>query len=289
MNPISDSPIKESIRLRYHNSAMNQEQLLRNQLSNNITSMQSESNAQVSSVRDKIVDDEWVTWVSIGCGIFSAIIFFNLFVGIVIGIVICAVGYGIINNINSAIDEQKKSIINNYNSRIEQHKRDIEAKIREAYVDADRRTRHDIDEYEKEVKLNFQKMIKKPEVFKSMVDHSVSMFQRVVSHADNASNRKFVETDFTFVVTKTGISYKYQSTYSNPRDDFNFDIQRYRNLNTDAECEGLAQAIAKMTINKMKGLYPPSSLNITVSHVDAAVTLHFKAANKNYVPPRDIY
>lgn len=49
------------------------------------------------------------------------------------------------------------------------------------------------------------------------------------------------------------------------------------------------KAIAKMTIAAMKKKYPPNSLRILVDHVDAEVTLHFKAANANYVPPRDIY
>ena len=40
-----------------------------------------------------------------------------------------------------------------------------------------------------------------------MVDHSVMMFERMVSHADSASNRKFVETDFTYKVEVFGICY----------------------------------------------------------------------------------
>ena len=35
-------------------------------------------------------------------------------------------------------------------------------------------------------------------------------------------------------------------------------------------------------------IYPPNSINISLSHNDAQVTLHFKGANKNFVPARDI-
>ncbi|MEE1351335.1 MAG: hypothetical protein UHM23_04715, partial [Clostridia bacterium] len=86
----------------------------------------------------------------------------------------------------------------------------------------------------------------------------------------------------------TGINFNYQSSYTNPQDDYSFEKQRYRDLHTDAECEGLAQALAKMTIKQMKSIYPPNSISITVSHNDAAVTMHFKSANKNFVVARDI-
>lgn len=38
----------------------------------------------------------------------------------------------------------------------------------------------------------------------------------------------------------------------------------------------------------MKSLYPPNSINITLSHKDAQVTLRFRGANKNFIPARDI-
>ena len=53
-------------------------------------------------------------------------------------------------------------------------------------------------------------------------------------------------------VVKTGILYSYQSRYINPPDDFNFEKERFRNLKSDTECEGLARALAKMTIGRKK-------------------------------------
>ena len=122
-----------------------------------------------------------------------------------------------------------------------------------------------------------------------MVQHNTGMFQRMVSHADAGSNMRFVESDFTYKVLTKGIVYSYQSRYTNPQDDYNFDKQRFRKLNSNTECEGLAQALAKLTIKKMMSLYPPNSLHITVSHIDAEVTMHYKAANKNFVATRDIF
>ena len=165
---------------------------------------------------------------------------------------------------------------------------DTSVQIRNAYAEADRRTMQQIRQYESEVDAYHKKVLNNAGTLKEMVDHVTMMFQRMVSHADSSSHKKFNETDFIFVVRKTGINFNYQSSYTNPQDDYSFEKQRYRDLHTDAECEGLAQALAKMTIKQMKSIYPPNSISITVSHNDAAVTMHFKSANKNFVVARDI-
>lgn len=165
---------------------------------------------------------------------------------------------------------------------------DTAVQIRNIYAEADRRTMQQIRQYESEVDTYHKKVLNNASTIKEMVDHVTMMFQRMVSHADASAHKKFIETDFTYVVRKTGISYNYQSNYTNPQDDYNFEKQRFRDLHTDAECEGLAQALAKMTIKQMKSNYPPNSLSISVSHNDAAVTMHFKSANKNFVVARDI-
>ena len=166
---------------------------------------------------------------------------------------------------------------------------EAEREIQNAYNEADERTVQQINTYDNEVKQYCQRILQKADTITSMVQHNTDMFQRMVSHADAGSNMRFVESEFVFKVLVTGIIYSYQSRYTNPQDDYNFDKQRFRNLNSNTECEGLAQALAKLTIKKMMSLYPPNSLNITVSHIDAEVTMHYKAANKNFVAARDIF
>ena len=114
------------------------------------------------------------------------------------------------------------------------------------------------------------------------------MFERMIFHADHGAHMRFVEADLIYTVNTYGITYSYNSKYTNTQDDYNFNRERYRDLKSTAECEGLAQALAKMTMAKMKKSHPANSMNITVSHMDAQVTLHFKGANKNFVPARDI-
>lgn len=165
---------------------------------------------------------------------------------------------------------------------------DTNVQIRNAYAEADRKTMQQIRQYENEVDTYHKKILNNAGTLKEMVDHVTMMFQRMISHADSGPHIKFIETDFIFVVSKTGINFNYQSSYTNPQDDYSFEKQRYRDLHTDAECEGLAQALAKMTIKQMKSIYPPNSISMSVSHNDAAVTIHFKSANKNFVVARDI-
>lgn len=292
MNPIPNSPIKEGIRQQYESRAAARETQINNKLNIDCNNLQNNARNRINMIQAKPLPSSTL------CGVISiilGIVFagFGGFVGFLIG---AALGVGIyffwvskIKQENNSLEEQKRNIQREADAEVDKLRRKASNEIRAAYADADRRTQQDIDRYDSEVKQNCQAILKKTDAFKAMVDHSVMMFERMVSHADSASNRKFVETDFTYKVEVFGICYKYQSTYSNPKDDFYFDRQRYRNLNTREECEGLAQAIAKMIISKMKSKFPPNSLMITVSHVDAEVTMHFKSANKNYVPPRDIF
>ena len=292
MNPITNSPIKETIRQKHYNIANNIDANITNRLNNDCIAVQNEAQNRIRSITYKNRPSSGACFVlAIVTGIILAVMVggTGFLLGLIIGVGIYAAWIFRIKKINSDLDASKIRIQCEADSRVQQLRYTAASQIRDAYNDADRKTRLEIDRYDEEVRRNCQIILNKPDAFEAMVDHVVGMFQRMVSHADSSSNKKFVETDFIYKVELYGICYKYQSTYSNPNDDFNFDKQRYRNLNTKEECEGLAQAIAKLTMRKMKSLYPPNSLNITVSHVDAEVVLHFKSANKNYVPPRDIY
>ncbi len=291
MNPITNSPIKEAMRQQYHAIAANKEVQITNQVNADCIAVQNEANDKINRIvrKPKPAGEICVGAMIVGGLMFCGMGWIGFIVGAIMGAILYAAYVYKIEQDNSQLDASRVRIQAEADNRIQQLRNNAATQIRNAYAEADRKTQHDIDQYDAEVKRNCQMILKKPDVFAAMVDHAVNMFQRMISHADSASNRKFIEADFTYKVELYGICYKYQSTYSNPKDDFNFDKQRYRNLTTREECEGLAQAIAKMTINKMKSLYPPNSLNITVNHIDAEVTLHFKAANKNYVPPRDIY
>lgn len=292
MSPITDSPIKEAIRQQYYSMAANKEVQITNQLNNDCLSVQNAASDRICTIKYKNKPSWFICLgLAIVIGIFcnGLIIGTGLIIGVLISIGIYLVWIDIINQINHNLDASIIRIQDKADRKVQKLRDNAVLQIKAAYDEADWKTQQDIEQYDSEVKRNCQAILKKSNEFAAMINHTVDMFQRMVSHADSSSNKKFVEADFTYKVELYGICYKYKSTYSNIKDDFNFDKQRYRNLETKEECEGLAQAIAKMVISKMKTLYPPNSLNITVNHIDAEVTLHFKAANKNFIPPRDIF
>lgn len=315
MNPIPNSPYKETIRKQYEQQAADEERRINDKLNRDIFAIQQDSREKTKDMkrREYLWEDGSIGVGGIIYGFAMAVVMLGFIIaglgmtlsgmgswfrfrfrnGFYISAFICIVFFLFhcyrVKTKNADMESCRLRIMMEEEDKIQKLRNQAASRINLAYAEADRKTRNDIAQYDADVKKNCRMILKDPDAFSAMVNHVVDMFQRMVSHADSASNRKFVEADLTYIVTQYGIIYRYQSTYSNPQDDFNFDRERYRNLTTQEECEGLAQAIAKMTVGRMKGLYPPNSLNITVSHIDAEVTLHFKAANINYVPPRDIY
>lgn len=110
----------------------------------------------------------------------------------------------------------------------------------------------------------------------------------MISHADAGAHMKFIEADFTYQVINSGIKYSYQSRYTNRKMTMISIKKRYRDLNSACRMRGSGTGIGQTRNNKMKSIYPPNSINISLNHNDAQVTLHFKGANKNFVPARDI-
>ena len=270
MNPITNSTIKEQMRQRNESMAQNRESQIRSQLTADLNRLSYKGRYNFSPF-------------GIGGGILGVILALSGvgFTGIILGFAIGACAWFALNQSvktsNDNIDAEKQRLHDAANNN-----------IRQEYIKADQRTQQEITAYERNVKMYAQKVLTKAECISPMVDHVVNMFQRMISHADAGAHMRFIEADFTYQVITGGIKYSYQSRYTNPQDDYNFNKERYRDLSTPAECEGLAQALAKLTINKMKSIYPPNSINISLSHNDAQVTLHFKGANKNFVPARDI-
>ena len=200
----------------------------------------------------------------------------------VIGIIAFPIIGGIINAICDAV------IYNKQKKRMDPLKAIAEKSVEDVDKETKERIRAEIESYDKNVKETFDKVISDPSNIDTMVDYSIEMFKRMISHADSDSNKRFIECNFTYVVTLNEIKYLYDSEYTNPRDDFNFEKQRYRNLHCDYEREGLALALAQIVSKSMKDLYPPNTINITIKNVDYKVTMAFKAPNEKFVVARDI-
>lgn len=270
MNPINNSPVKERMRLENEDQAKAQESQINSRLNSQLAS---------STPKSKYAGTPFVVG-----GIVTGVVLAMCQLGltfIMYGFVAGLVAWGCAN-----------IYVSSSNKNLEQHKQEMKDKaaseIRRAFADADARTTRQIQQYDAEVTAYSKKVLQQGSKLDPMVQHVTDMFQRMVSHADAGAHMKFVEADFTFSVKLDGVSFQYQSRYTNPQDDYNFNKERFRDLGSQAECEGLARALAKMVIKKMKGQYPANSINISVSHIDAEVTLHFKGANANFVPARNI-
>lgn len=276
MNQIYNSPIKEGFRLTNENEARSKEYQIQN-----------ECNQAISQLKEEPL------FVDFG-GKLAGMAIGGAIIGLVLGLAMgfggslffpgAFVGAGILVAMTISKNKSNKDKI----SRKAQLKQDAENRIRQLYIDADSKTVRQINEYDTAVKASCSRVLQKADGIQPMVDHTVNMFQRMVSHADQGSNLRFVECDLIYKVTMSDIEYFFNSQYSNPQDNFNFDKQRYRNLTSAPDCEGLAQAIAKLTVKKMMNSYPPNSLHLSVGHEDAKVTIHFKAANSNFVAAQDI-
>ena len=270
MNPITNSPVKERMRQKNESSARSQEMQINTELNNRLNSLVPKNKQQGTPF--------------IVGGLILGIVFAIgglgldwILYGAILGVITWAVTNAVVKSSNSNLESEKQRL------------RDQAANdIRKAYEEADRRTYQEIASYDDDVKAYSKKALSRAESLEPMVLHVTNMFQRMISHADSGAHMKFIESDFTFAVEKSGITYRYQSQYTNPQDDYNFNRERYRDLSCDAECEGLARALAKLTMKKMTSLYPRNSINMSLSHEDAVVTLHFKGANPNFVPARNI-
>lgn len=146
----------------------------------------------------------------------------------------------------------------------------------------------EIDKYDADVDAFCQQALGNGGI-ESMVAKTVEMFKRMVSHQESGTDVKYIETDFNYEVSKTGITYVYGSGYSNPESEFNFQKERFHDLNHPEECEGLAKALSVLVVAKMREEYPSDLTTIRVTNQDAYFNLHFKTANENFEAARDIF
>ena len=269
MQPITNSRVKEEIRQKNERQARELEHQMTMKLRDNLKEKQGD-------------DEKAVLSRCIAAAIIIAVINF-LFGGsfgtligleILTGIPICLV----ITGLSGAASK-----IKNTEAKMQQQMQD---EIAQMYRDSEEKTRREIKEYDETVAQYAKKILMSASKISAMTDHAVEMFQRMISHADDGAYNSFIEVDFIYEVLRSEIKYYYESQYANPRDSYSFKKGMFRDLETAAECEGLAQALAKIIIVKMKELY--QTANIKVSHEDAKVTLHFRCANPKARIFRDI-
>lgn len=237
---------------------------------------------------------ETVMLIMLGGGFFIGIVIYILiimasgFYGVVFGWMLAALPpiglLGIYKIYEFARSKEKK---------LKQQYKEIELEESQALTrlsqEAAKNAQMAIDAYHNNVRQLTDKLLANPSNVEKMVEYSVDMFKRMISHADSGSKNKFIECNFTYVVTATEIKYLYDSEYTNPKDDFNFEVQRYRILQYNYEYEALALALSRLITDRMISLYPANTVQINVTNRNAKVSMSFKAPNDNFVVSTSIF
>lgn len=306
MQAFVNSPNKERIRLSHQQDAKNREDAIRVEASSKVYDVRQQENyiradgsRQINEIKRKnrfLTESRGkVTGIGCGAGLILGAMFGSSAImgGIIIGGV---VGFVISTSVRSSCKEQEKSILANVERQVASCEQqvnsilaDCDRQVMNAYQQADERTRTAVDRYDRQVKEAANRALAKREQLKPMIDRNVMMFERMIGHSDSRAHIRFVETAFTFTVDRKGIRYSYKSQYNNTRDDFVFDVERFRDLGSDEECEGLARALTQLTSDEIKRIHAKDNPTITKSHVDAAVTLNYKGVNANFVPSTGIF
>ena len=269
MEPITNSVVKEKIRLQFENEAKNKELIIKTRVNENISKIRILSKPE----------PKYFLIIGFALGVFSAF-FYGLGMvirGPILGGIVWLIIYLFIGILN------KKSMDKRLKMR-----QNAEEEIRKIYLECEQKTKDAIEKYEQDVKEYCKKALQSKSI-DSMTDRTVLVIEKMISHADSRPHIKIVEANLNYIVTKDKIEYLYNSEHTNVHEDFNFEIERFRNLQSDAECEGLAQALLRLSIPRIKAKYGKGARLSLVSHNDANVIVHFSMPNINYQTGKDVF
>lgn len=273
MKPITNSLIKERYRRNNEDIARSKEASINQKLYQDINALKK---------RDAPFASPYLWW---GAGI-------GVVLGIAIGVSSRSFGAFVITWIVSFVAgiiiwQASCSSVDSFNKSIDEKKAALEKKAKEdiqkAYAEADKRTREEIERYDKEVAIFFKKIKNNKNSLDRMVDFACSLFDSALSNAANNSSNteRFVVLDFNYTVSMANILYNCSFGHLGVYD---FKTQRYRSLDRDTECEALAAALMKMIGGYVLKKYSSVQGQLKYGNNDASVSLHFEMPNKNFVP-----
>lgn len=269
----NSSNIKDGIRQKYEMSAQRY-----------ADQVDSELNQELSDY--ELLYDLDIQGFLIGGGILGIIIAIKIwsFWGLLIGEIISIALWLVINKVliakkNSKLSAKRQQLIDLAQSKVDK-----------VYTDYYNRAEIEIQNYDANVNTYYKKVSSNSANIMPMIQHTIKMFQKMIAYSDAraAAHVRFVEAELVFTVYNSGIEYSYSGEYKVTLENFVFVYQRFRDLSYDYECEGLAQAIARLAVSEMNKMYPKNSMTISVSHNDAKVRLLYKGANSRFIPAKNI-
>lgn len=217
----------------------------------------------------------WVALVVIlgicaGTGIIGTIVVVVLLLG-------SAIGLGVYMSFNS---NNKADIAIRNSGTI---KRDTINKIEKNYRDELSRLNSWYSNYEQNVKKLADQYRSGTEAPK-LAQRMEGQFIHLIDNARRDPRIKVIDVDYDYTVHQDRITYGSQLNYA--FQEIDFEQERLNPLQSELQCEALAQAIARMIITNFKRKYP--SDNVSIKHNDAMVFMHYTGINPNYIPKRNI-
>ena len=140
--------------------------------------------------------------------------------------------------------------------------------------------------YDKRVKQKAREKMANVTVLEDMRQYAVQYFEKILAkEIRNASNiSQFISCTMVFAVSWSEI--EYTGLQKNEITHYSFRDARYRNQESDEECEALACVLTGGIKGLLQHRYGPQQAVITSSHDAATVTIHMEMPNQKYQPLR---
>ncbi len=184
-------------------------------------------------------------------------------------------------------------IIGVYSGKVSSVVAENEAKIKELYNRLDSELNAEIAKFNREVKKQSVEYLKDKKIMSIVSPNLYGMYKKVYNQADKGSNKSHIIFNFSLEVTPTDILYTYNSGYSNPLGNFNFDRERMQTFdNSPVKREAMACAMTQEFVTRVRKELTPvgkkidkDSSPVKFEHKGRKVTFRFSIANPGYVPP----
>lgn len=181
----------------------------------------------------------------------------------------------------NAPEKKRKEMEKQCNDSIAADKLACDQNIQSKKEQMARATEQALQDYKNEVKAYSQQVIGSERI-KPMTKHAVLVFQQNISKADKSPSVKYIEAVLDYTVTREKICFMDAYGREKPQLSYDFTVEHAPVLKNDAQCEGLAQALAKQVVFEMKSLYPSDTMAIGMKHTDMIVALRYRDDNENY-------
>lgn len=304
MEKITNSPVKESIRIKNEHEGQRQIYEVRRQAGEKRRKIEDEAREKKRKLDRSIFN--WIDFedllLPVFCGslVIDVIEFFFLiyrhmfrFQTFLIMMVVNAILVLAFEFIAKAINRNKySSVVQDENQRIDALNKETGMAIHKIEQEMDAKTRKEIQQYDRDVQENVKRIAANRVGLERMEQYCEQLFHKAIQYEGNNAGcvEQYIAFNFVMAFSNDRIrvncipigQYVNSSTFF--LGEYNFIQKRYRVLNLPTECEALGTVVTKMMVERLKNQYPKQKDQFRLSHIDAEVTIGFCMPNVNYQP-----